>query len=80
LFPCLLIILNFSYFSYQGPWNKDDGAQPDLRNLDLATVGCDVGDLLIVCSDGVHDNFDPQVLGILFSPSLLVIVLSIAFL
>jgi len=36
---------------------------PDLRNLDLVFAPCAQGDILIVLSDGVHDNLDPQVLG-----------------
>jgi len=44
-----------------GPYNKK--GDPDLRNLDLYWVGCHEGDIIIVVSDGVHDNLDPQFLG-----------------
>merc|ERR1712137_181934 len=37
---------------------------PDLRNLEVFMAPCSEGDLLFVCSDGVHDNFDPQLQGI----------------
>jgi len=33
---------------------------PDLRNLDFGSVFCQEGDLLVLCSDGIHDNLDPQ--------------------
>mmetsp|Transcript_23559 Transcript_23559/g.66094 ORF Transcript_23559/g.66094 Transcript_23559/m.66094 type:complete len:256 (+) Transcript_23559:1-768(+) len=41
-----------------------DGGQPDLRNFRLRFIPCRKGDLIFVCSDGVHDNFDPEHLGI----------------
>ena len=44
-----------------GPW-IGEGA-PDLRNLKLYFVGCNVGDIVFLATDGVHDNFDPQQLG-----------------
>ena len=37
---------------------------PDLRNLEVFMAPCAEGDLIFVCSDGVHDNFDPQFQGI----------------
>jgi len=37
--------------------------QPDLRNASIYWTICEEDDMLIVVSDGVHDNFDPQVLG-----------------
>jgi len=40
-----------------------EGGVPDLRNLKLSFMPCDPGDLLLLVSDGVHDNFDPQMLG-----------------
>lgn len=43
-----------------------DGA-PDLRNLFIHLCPCDEGDLLILLSDGIHDNFDPVTRGM--SPS-----------
>lgn len=45
-----------------GPFGKT--AAPDLRNLDLYSTVCCKGDLIICVSDGVHDNLDPQLLGI----------------
>ena len=37
---------------------------PDTRNLDIFMSPCVTGDIIIVCSDGVHDNFDPQMHGL----------------
>jgi len=36
---------------------------PDLRNLQLFFHPLTEGDMLLLCSDGVHDNFDPEHLG-----------------
>ena len=36
---------------------------PDLRNVALYYTLCEDNDLIILASDGVHDNLDPQVLG-----------------
>ena len=36
---------------------------PDLRNLEVFMSPCHEGDIIFVCSDGVHDNFDPQMQG-----------------
>lgn len=44
-----------------GPWSQN--GTDDLRNLKLYYVEVEPGDLLIVVSDGIHDNFDPQHLG-----------------
>ena len=33
---------------------------PDVRNLEVFMSPCVTGDIIIICSDGVHDNFDPQ--------------------
>jgi len=44
-----------------GPYKNED---PDLRNLTPYYAYLKEGDYLIVVSDGVHDNFDPQELGI----------------
>jgi len=43
------------------------GANPDLRNLSLSMTLVDEGDCILLVSDGIHDNFDPQMLG--FSPA-----------
>lgn len=36
---------------------------PDLRNLRLYFCPCEPNDLVLIVSDGVHDNLDPQTLG-----------------
>jgi len=41
-----------------------DSGDPDLRNLEFYACSCQDDDLLIMVSDGVHDNIDPQQLGI----------------
>jgi hypothetical protein len=40
-----------------------DDRDPDLRNLELYFAECHRGDLIIMVSDGVHDNLDPYLLG-----------------
>eukprot|EP00005_Dracoamoeba_jomungandri_P003346 CAMPEP_0174255294 /NCGR_PEP_ID=MMETSP0439-20130205/4642_1 /TAXON_ID=0 /ORGANISM="Stereomyxa ramosa, Strain Chinc5" /LENGTH=393 /DNA_ID=CAMNT_0015337417 /DNA_START=172 /DNA_END=1353 /DNA_ORIENTATION=- len=40
-----------------------EGGLPDLRNLLLYYVSVEPGDMIFLCSDGVHDNLDPQLLG-----------------
>jgi len=37
--------------------------EPDLRNVTVYYTFCEENDLILVLSDGVHDNLDPQVLG-----------------
>jgi serine/threonine protein phosphatase PrpC len=41
-----------------GPYNPDK--MPDLRNLKIDFCICEAGDIIILVSDGVSDNFDPQ--------------------
>ena len=41
-----------------------DGGMPDTRNLALFFARCGEDDVLVLCSDGVHDNLDPQSLGV----------------
>mmetsp|Transcript_25870 Transcript_25870/g.36385 ORF Transcript_25870/g.36385 Transcript_25870/m.36385 type:complete len:506 (+) Transcript_25870:477-1994(+) len=36
---------------------------PDLRNISLRYRLCEEGDIILLLSDGVHDNLDPQTLG-----------------
>jgi len=36
---------------------------PDLRNLRLYFCPCEPDDVVLIMSDGVHDNLDPQTLG-----------------
>ncbi|EFA81250.1 protein phosphatase 2C-related protein [Heterostelium album PN500] len=38
--------------------------EPDLRNLSVFYKYCDENDLILLLSDGVHDNLDPQQLGL----------------
>jgi len=45
-----------------GPYTEK--GEPDLRNLDLNCAICEEGDIIILVSDGVHDNLDPQQIGI----------------
>jgi len=40
------------------------GAEPDLRNLRVHYSSCVEGDLIILVSDGVHDNLDPEYNGL----------------
>eukprot|EP01116_Phalansterium_solitarium_P000643 TRINITY_DN10485_c0_g1_i1.p1 TRINITY_DN10485_c0_g1~~TRINITY_DN10485_c0_g1_i1.p1 ORF type:complete len:913 (+),score=258.32 TRINITY_DN10485_c0_g1_i1:60-2798(+) len=40
-----------------------DGGEPDLRNFNLYFYLCDENDVIVLVSDGVHDNFDPRLLG-----------------
>eukprot|EP00005_Dracoamoeba_jomungandri_P012132 CAMPEP_0174265298 /NCGR_PEP_ID=MMETSP0439-20130205/26000_1 /TAXON_ID=0 /ORGANISM="Stereomyxa ramosa, Strain Chinc5" /LENGTH=411 /DNA_ID=CAMNT_0015351697 /DNA_START=60 /DNA_END=1295 /DNA_ORIENTATION=- len=46
-----------------GPYKE--GGLPDLRNLCLYFAHAEPGDLILVVSDGVHDNLDPQLLGMM---------------
>lgn len=46
-----------------GPYT--DSGLPDARNLQLFFTVCHTNDLLIFCSDGVHDNLDCSSLGVL---------------
>jgi len=44
-----------------GPCDKN--GKPDLRNLFVASATVRQGDLILVVSDGIHDNLDPELLG-----------------
>jgi len=44
-----------------GPCDKQ--GKPDLRNLFVASATVRQGDLILVVSDGMHDNLDPELLG-----------------
>jgi len=46
-----------------GPQLK--AGKPDLRNLRLYNCECKNGDLVVLLSDGAHDNLDPQFIGLL---------------
>jgi hypothetical protein len=46
-----------------GPANYDRPTEPDLRNLVLLYFPMEPGDAIACVSDGVHDNFDPVLLG-----------------
>lgn len=41
-----------------------DKGEPDLRNLGLYLVPCHDDDVIILMTDGIHDNLDPQHLGL----------------
>ncbi len=56
-FKYKLTIFVFLYFTDQG--------HPDLRNLALFHLPIEEGDTLVVVSDGVHDNFDPSLIGLM---------------
>ena len=45
-----------------GPYRE--GGTPDLRNLSLFYHTVYDGDIIIILSDGVHDNLDPEMLGL----------------
>jgi len=45
-----------------GPYGKE--GVPDLRNLSVFIWPCSRSDIVILASDGVYDNLDPQQLGI----------------
>eukprot|EP01102_Stenamoeba_stenopodia_P011036 TRINITY_DN336_c0_g1_i1.p1 TRINITY_DN336_c0_g1~~TRINITY_DN336_c0_g1_i1.p1 ORF type:complete len:945 (+),score=158.27 TRINITY_DN336_c0_g1_i1:308-3142(+) len=45
-----------------GPYN--DAGTPDLRNIAMYYRIVEPDDVIFVVSDGVHDNFDPQLLGV----------------
>eukprot|EP00013_Stygamoeba_regulata_P029667 CAMPEP_0177651328 /NCGR_PEP_ID=MMETSP0447-20121125/12482_1 /TAXON_ID=0 /ORGANISM="Stygamoeba regulata, Strain BSH-02190019" /LENGTH=623 /DNA_ID=CAMNT_0019154387 /DNA_START=56 /DNA_END=1927 /DNA_ORIENTATION=+ len=44
-----------------GPFKN---GQPDLRNLNFYYQNCRVGDMILIVSDGVHDNLDPMNFGL----------------
>eukprot|EP01129_Flabellula_baltica_P017425 TRINITY_DN9655_c0_g1_i1.p1 TRINITY_DN9655_c0_g1~~TRINITY_DN9655_c0_g1_i1.p1 ORF type:complete len:409 (-),score=83.19 TRINITY_DN9655_c0_g1_i1:20-1246(-) len=44
-----------------GPYIND--GDPDLRNLGIYVSYCNEGDIMMIVSDGVHDNLDPQAIG-----------------
>jgi len=44
-----------------GPYKND---VPDFRNLFPSFYPCKTGDIIFLMSDGIHDNFDPDTLGI----------------
>jgi hypothetical protein len=46
-----------------GPYSEK--GEPDLRNLGLYLVPCHDDDVIMLVTDGIHDNLDPQHLGIL---------------
>jgi len=44
-----------------GPYVGD--GEPDIRNVSVYYTLCEENDILLILSDGVHDNLDPMVLG-----------------
>jgi len=44
-----------------GPFGPAELA--DLRNLTVLSQPCEEGDIIFICTDGVHDNFNPHILG-----------------
>jgi len=44
-----------------GPFGPAELA--DLRNLTVLSQLCEEGDIIFLCTDGVHDNFNPHILG-----------------
>jgi len=46
-----------------GPYVGKEGSA-DLRNLSVFSMPCNEGDILLLVSDGVYDNLDPQQLGV----------------
>eukprot|EP01090_Pellita_catalonica_P018124 TRINITY_DN5718_c0_g1_i2.p1 TRINITY_DN5718_c0_g1~~TRINITY_DN5718_c0_g1_i2.p1 ORF type:complete len:476 (-),score=68.27 TRINITY_DN5718_c0_g1_i2:65-1492(-) len=47
---------------FLGP--SGESGSPDLRNFALYMMPCRPGDLIFIVSDGIHDNLDPQHLGL----------------
>lgn len=45
-----------------GPYLTEKGL-PDLRNLTIDHTLCKEGDIILILTDGVHDNLDPEALG-----------------
>ena len=46
-----------------GPANPNASNLPDLRNLNLYYAVISEGDTIVIVSDGIHDNLDPQLRG-----------------
>lgn len=49
-----------------GDAERDQSGKPyaDYRNLGVEVVLLEKGDLIMLCSDGIHDNLDPETLGL----------------
>lgn len=45
-----------------GPYIYEGG--PDLRDMSFSASFCSEDDFVILCSDGVYDNFDPELSGL----------------
>jgi hypothetical protein len=54
---------DFADHVFQGPYIPPTGS-PDLRNLRLYYATVAPGDIILAVSDGVHDNLDPEQLGV----------------
>ena len=48
---------------YINSWVRNEGAA-DLRNFRIDLTPCEEGDILILVSDGVHDNLEPLQTGL----------------
>ena len=67
-------ICDITYTSRDGSMNASDcggrlgpykrGGLPDIRNFVVSSFTARTNDLILVVSDGVHDNLDPQYLGL----------------
>lgn len=44
--------------------NEDEELVPDLTNFSMHLTPCYKGDIFIIATDGVHDNLDPESLGV----------------
>ena len=66
-------VIDLTYDGDEGRLNVTDSGgrlgpttvtcKPDLRNLKISYVECHAGDMIVIGSDGFHDNFDAQSLG-----------------
>ncbi|GAT95147.1 hypothetical protein CL6EHI_062550 [Entamoeba histolytica] len=48
----------------QGRIGNGKEGMPDLGNASLTYNECYDGDLIFMCSDGINDNFDPEIIGV----------------
>ncbi|ELP83768.1 hypothetical protein EIN_470020 [Entamoeba invadens IP1] len=48
----------------QGRIGNFTNNQPDLRNVTLMYTEVQDGDVIMTCTDGINDNFDPEIIGV----------------